>query len=129
MVLLSRITLWLGGLGFLGFGVACLLAPLQVLAAAGVTLSGAVAATEVRAFYGGLEIGLGLCLLLAALRSQHRQAGLFLCLAAYGGIGLVRAAGMAIDSVATPFLWFALATELTLAGLAACCLLRSNSTE
>jgi len=126
MPLLSRITLWLGGLGFLGFGVACLVAPLEVLAAAGVTLSGPVAATEVRAFYGGLEIGLGLCLLLAAVRPHYQQHGLVLCVAAYAGIGLARATGMAIDGVATPFLWFALATELTLAGLAGFALLRGN---
>ncbi|MGQ0799382.1 MAG: DUF4345 family protein [Pseudomarimonas sp.] len=126
MALLSRITLWLGGLGFLGFGVACLVAPLDVLAAAGVTLSGPVAAAEVRAFYGGLEIGLGVCLVLAALRSRHLRSGLLLCMAAYGGIGLARATGMAIDGVATPFLWFALATELTLAGLAGLALLRGN---
>ena len=126
MPLLPRITLWLGGLGFLGFGVACLLAPLEVLAAAGVNLSGAVAATEIRAFYGGLEIGLGLCLLLAALRLHYQRAGLLLCQAAYGCIGLARAAGMAVDSVATPFLWFALATELTLACLAGFALLRGS---
>ncbi len=126
MPLLSRITLWLGGLGFLGFGIACLVAPLEVLAAAGVTLSGPVAATEVRAFYGGLEIGLGLCLVLAALRSHYRRSGLLLCLAAYGGIALARAAGMAIDGVATPFLWFALLTELSLAALAGFALLRGN---
>jgi hypothetical protein len=124
MAMLPRFTLWLAGLGFLGFGIACLVAPLQVLGAAGVVLSGPIAATEVRAFYGGLQLGLAFCLLLSALRPAYRRAGLLLCLAAYGGIGVARALGMALDDVSSTFLWFALAVELGLAGLAAFCLNR-----
>lgn len=119
MSALSRFTLWLAGLGFIGFGLACLIAPLATLASAGVVVSGAVAAAEIRAFYGGLEIGLGTCLLLAASSAQHHRAGLVLCLATYGGIGLARALGMGLDGVGTPFLWAALAVELGLAILAA----------
>jgi hypothetical protein len=129
MFLLTRFTLWLAGLGFVGFGTACLIAPLEVLAAAGVTLTGVAAAAEIRAFYGGLEIGVGICLLLAAMQPAWRKAGLVLCLAAYGGIGAARALGMALDGVATPFLWFALATELGLAALAAICLNRAGSSH
>lgn len=119
MTLLSRLTLWIAGLGFTGFGIACLVAPLETLASAGVILSGPVAAAEIRAFYGGLEIGLGICLLLAAGSVRHHRAGLVLCLATYGAIGLARALGMALDGVATPFLWTALAVELGLAAMAA----------
>jgi hypothetical protein len=115
---LARITLWLGGLGFLAFGLAFLIAPLQTLAAAGIELSGDLAATELRAFYGGLEIALG-GLLIAADLTGARRHGLILCLASYGGIGLARGLGIALAGSATPFLWAALATELTLASLAA----------
>jgi hypothetical protein len=118
MSLLPRLTLWLGGLGFLGFGIAFLVAPLQTLAAAGIVLQGDLAATELRAFYGGLEVALGTLLIAADLRGARRH-GLILCLASYGGIGLARALGMLIAGSATPFLWFALATEATLALLAA----------
>jgi hypothetical protein len=117
MSLLPRLTLWLGGLGFLGFGLAFLVAPLQTLAAAGIALQGDLAATELRAFYGGLEVALGGLLIAADLRGARRH-GLILCLASYGGIGLARALGMLIAGSATPFLWFALATEATLAILA-----------
>ena len=55
----KRITLWLGGVGYLAFGAAFLIDPLQTLAAAGIALSGDLAATELRAFYGGLEVALG----------------------------------------------------------------------
>lgn len=116
--MLSRLTLWLGGSGFLGFGLAFLIAPLQTLAAAGIELSGDLAATELRAFYGGLEVALG-GLLIAADLIGARRHGLILCLASYGGIGLARALGIALAGSATPFLWAALATELTLAALSA----------
>jgi hypothetical protein len=121
---LARITLWLGGIGFLGFGLAFLVAPLQTLSSTGITVTGDIAAAEFRAFYGGLEVALGLLLIGADLRADARRHGLLLACAAYGGIGAARALGMALGSVATPFLWFALGTELLLATLAAVALRR-----
>jgi hypothetical protein len=118
MSLLARVVLWLGGLGFLGFGLAFLVQPLETLAAAGVALQGDIAATEIRAFYGGLEVALGALLLAADLRGRRRE-GLILSLASYGGIGTARLLGILLAGGASPFLWFALATEGVLAGLSA----------
>ena len=115
---LARIVLWLGGLGFLGFGLLFLAAPVETLAKAGVIASGTAAATELRAFYGGLEVALGALLLAADLRGRRRD-GLILSLASYGGIGAARALGLALGSGANDFMWFALATEAVLAGLSA----------
>lgn len=123
MNLLARITLWLGGLGFLGFGLAFLVAPVATLAAAGVQVGGPAAAAELRAFYGGLELALGMLLLAADLRGS-RRAGLVLCLASYGGIGAARLLGIALAGGATGFLWYALVTEAVLAVLAAISLAR-----
>jgi hypothetical protein len=125
MPLLSRFTLWLGGLCFLGFGIAFLFAPLETLGATGIVLQGDLAATELRAFYGGLEVALG-GLLIAADLTGARRHGLILNLASYGGIGLARALGIALAGSGTPFLWFALATELLLAALSALCLWRGQ---
>jgi len=116
---ITRPLLWIAGLCFLGFGVAFLIAPLDTLGATGIRLEGALAAAELRAFYGGLEVGLGLLLVAAARSPRFQEAGLWLCLASYGGIGLARLLGMLIGGVATPFLWFALVTELALAAAAA----------
>ena len=115
---LSRITLWLGGLGFLGFGLAFLLAPVETLAKGGWVMSGDGAATELRAFYGGLEIALGALLLAADLRGRRRE-GLLLCLASYGCIAGARLLGIAMAGGANDFLWFSLGTELLLAVMAA----------
>lgn len=117
-MILARITLWLGGLGFLGFGLAFLVAPVETLATAGWAMTGDGAATELRAFYGGLELALGALLVAADLRGKRRE-GLILCLASYGGIGTARLLGIALAGAANDFLWIALGTEVALAGLAA----------
>lgn len=119
MILIGRITLWLGGLGFLAFGLAFLIAPLETMAAAGLPLQGDLAATELRAFYGGLELALGALLIAADLRPGARRHGLILSLASFGGIGTARLLGIVLAGSATPLLWAALAIELTLAALSA----------
>jgi hypothetical protein len=124
----SRALLWIAGLCFLGFGLAFLIAPLQTLGATGIVLEGALAATELRAFYGGLEFGLGLLLIAAARAPRFEEAGLWLCAASYGGIGLARLLGMVLAGQGTAFLWFALITELALAGAAAWALWRRSGT-
>lgn len=120
----ARIVLWLSGLGFIAFGAAFMFDPLGTLAATGIVLSGDLAAAELRAFYGGFELGVGALILASDLAARHRPYGLLLTLGAYGGIAIGRAIGMAAGSVATPFLWFALAVEAVLATLALIALLR-----
>jgi hypothetical protein len=110
--------MWLAGLGYLGFGVAFVLAPLPTLAAAGIELSGTLAAIEMRAFYGGVELALGALIVLCALHRIRWRDGLWLTAASYGAIGLLRGYGLLIEPVESSFLRFALLTELTLAGVA-----------
>jgi hypothetical protein len=119
MKMLGLVTLWLGGLGYVAFGLAFMLRPLETIGAAGIEVTGAVAATELRAFYGGLELALGALLLAGALRPGRRRDALVLCLASYGGIGTARLLGIVLAGGASPFLWFALGTELLLATMAA----------
>lgn len=112
MTLFARILLWLAGLGFIAFGIAFIVDPLGTLGATGIAISGDLAATELRAFYGGLELGLGGFLIATDLVAGMRRTGLLLCATSYGSIGLARLLGIALAGSATPFLWFALATEL-----------------
>lgn len=120
----ARIVLWLSGLGFIAFGAAFMLDPLGTLAATGIVLSGDLAAAELRAFYGGFELGVGALILASDLAARHRPYGLMLAFGAYGGIAIGRVIGMVAGSVATPFLWFALAVEVVLAVLASIALMR-----
>ena len=109
----------LAALGFLGFGLWFLIDPIGPLAAIGITATGAPAPTEFRAFYGGLEVGLGLLMLVAATRADWRTAGLWLVLATNGGIAAGRLVGVALDGVWVPFFTYALVWELGFAVLAA----------
>lgn len=114
--MLAKIALSLAALGFLGFGVAALIAPVATMAGADLVLSDPRAIVEVRAFYGGLEIALGILLVLG-FSAKYQSAGLLLGFASYFGIALARALGMLLSGTSSNFLWFALATELLFAGL------------
>lgn len=115
---LGIVGLLVGGLGFVGFGLAFLFAPLATMAMAGIPLQGPLAATELMAFYGGLELALGALLLACVLRPARRRDGLLLMASAYGGIGLARLAGMVAHGADSGFLRAALGLELGLALLA-----------
>ena len=114
---LNVVVITIAGLGFLGFGIVLLLWPEMGLSGIGIQAKSLEAEVELRAFYGGLEIGLGL-LLLTCLPAERQGFGLQISLATNGGIGLARGASMLALGTATPFLWFAVAWEVTLAALA-----------
>lgn len=122
----SKLLVGLAGLGFLGYGIAFLIAPEATLAGAGLHLTGTGAVVELRAFYGGLELGLGLWLLCAGFQDRLLRPGLWLTLASNGGIGGSRLLGLALGGVWIPFFGYALPWELGFAALAAGALLFSR---
>ena len=114
---IDTLALAVGGIGFLGFGLIMLIAPQSAMAGIGISLPEGAASTEIRACYGGLELGLG-ALLLAALRAdQYRRAGLILGLVCYGAVASARVFGMLVDGGSSAFIWGALAVEAGLATL------------
>lgn len=117
---LNILLIALSGTGFLMFGGWLLLSPLEGLASFGLVLAPEpVHRIEIRAFYGGLEIGLGLLLLKFGFSSAYRRAGLWLVMASYGALGLARIVGILAETGPLPqMVWIALAVELGL-GLAA----------
>ncbi len=120
----ARLTMVVAGLGMLAFGVLLALDPINWLARAGLTLGAdAVTRIEIGAFYGGIEMGIGLLLLMAASQRQYQRAGLWLLLLTHAGIGLTRLALMLAGSITTPFLLGAGAYELFFAALAAIALM------
>lgn len=123
--IIIAVLLW-SALSLLGFGVAIMVAPLDILAKADVVTSGAAAAVELRAFYGGLEVALGVLILICTWKPTRRRDGLWLTLFVFAGLGLTRGFGMLIDEVQTPFLNFALAVELATAAVAAWALRRKS---
>jgi hypothetical protein len=80
--------------------VGSLVAPSLFAQQAGI-LATPSALTEIRAFYGGLQLGIGL-FLLGCLRTPSRTSqGLLLVGLAVGGAGLARIFGMLVDAAAT----------------------------
>lgn len=93
----ARLVLGLSALAFAGIGAAFLVAPHAMGARVGVSLSGAVAANDVRAVYGGLQLGVGVCLAWLARRPQTLRAGLTLQLFGFGGLAAARFASLLLD--------------------------------
>ncbi len=112
--MLNRIILALAAVCLLGFGILMLIAPAGVLAGLGITLGTPEAVTEIRAFYGGLEIGLGLALGFCLIQPGMLRQGLALSSLCYGTVALARLVGMLVDGSGGTFLLSALALEIGL---------------
>ncbi len=86
----ARIVLALSALPFAGVGAAFLAAPAAMAGLVGVSLSDATADADVRAVYGGLQIGCAVLLALAASRPEAVRFGLMAQLSLYGGLAAAR---------------------------------------
>lgn len=113
----SRIVLVLVGLGFLGFGAWLAVSPQTALEPLGIHATDA-GWIELRAFYGGLELGLAAFLFMAAWRDDWRRAGLWVALLGNAGIGLTRLASLAAGGEFTTYFGYALVWELGFTALA-----------
>lgn len=114
---------------FLGLGAAMLYDPLPLLTGVGVGAVGpqsVAAPTELRAMYGGLEIGLGLSCLLGLRRPAWQAPTLAMCTLALAGLGSGRLIGILLDG-ATPLLLMLLLSEILSAALNGAALLRSGA--
>lgn len=119
----SVFVLALAGLGFLGFGLWLLADPAGGLAGVGIAATTAAGLVELRAFYGGLEVGLGLFLLICAARPNWRTPGLWLVLLSNLAIGLTRLYGIGDSGEFNNFFAAALAWEFGFPALAAVALM------
>jgi hypothetical protein len=103
-------------LGFAGFGAAFLAGP-AFLGVVGVVLTEPSAAAEIRAFYGGVALGLAAFFALAAARPAWQRPALTAQVLAFGGAALGRLVGLAVDGAGGPLLFALLALEAAGAGL------------
>ena len=118
MKLFPNVVIALCALGFLGFGLWLLVDP-AALEKVGISATTKVGAVELRAFYGGMEIGLGLILAACLWRPEWQSAGLWLVLLSNGGAGLARLLSAGLGGVALGgYLGWALLWELGFAALA-----------
>lgn len=106
---LWRVILALMGLCFAGFGFAFIFNPDEMAALARITVTEPAARTDIRAMYGGLEFGVGIFLLLCAMKQAFVRVGLFAAACALIAMATSRTAGLLIDGFAVLQLIIALA--------------------
>ena len=127
-VRLARVSLVLAALAYAGFGVATLVRP-SVLNVLGIELLRPAASTEIRAFYGGLELGMALFFARAAAEPAWFRPALFAQAASLGGVVLARLAGIAVDGSGEPLVLLLGAAEGAGALLGLVALRRLNAAE
>lgn len=111
---LARIYLRIAGAVTVGFGLVYLFAPESMTDPAGFGAVGPGGLTDVRATYGGFQLGMGAFLLWAAAAPERVRGGLLLMALSIGAVGLSRAFGLALDGSLNPFHMSGLVTELSL---------------
>ena len=116
--MLAKVVLWLLGLGFLGLGSWALVAPHSFSELVQFSLNSSLAVTELRAFYGGLELGLGIFFILGALRPDLTKAALTAGAIAMSAVALGRLFGVLVDDSTSTLMFSVLGIEIVSA--AAC---------
>jgi hypothetical protein len=106
----ARFSLIIAALGLIGFGLPLLVKP-SLLGIVGVGLDRPAAATEIRAFYGGLELGLAAFFMAACRRDAWLRPALFAQTAGFGGVVAARVIGILIDRSAEPLILLFAAIE------------------
>jgi hypothetical protein len=118
---LARWVLALSGVPFVAIGLAFLVDPAAMGAHIGLALADATAANDVRAVYGGLQVGLGALLWACASRARWVTGGVAALLATFGGLVAGRVVSLLVDGMPAPLGLLLHAGELAglLGGIAA----------
>ncbi len=105
--------LLVSGLAWLGFGCWIFACP-DTLSGVGLSVEGPLGRAEIRAFYGGLELGLGSFLVWCAWDSTRHKVGLVGALLCVGLTCIGRVSGIAIEGFETaPIMWAFAGIEFT----------------
>ena len=128
----ARIYLRIVGAMTVVFGLVYLFAPESLTGPAGFAALAPGGLTDVRATYGGFQLGMGAFLLWAAGDVRRLAPALVLVALSIGAVGLSRAIGLVLDSSVNWFHGMGLVTEISLTALtlyawAACAASRSAS--
>ena len=107
----EQLLIIIAALIFLGFGVWFIIKP-TVLAGIGIEATSPSARTDIRATYGGFELGVAALLFWCAWREDWHHIGLIAATLFVAGFGVGRAAGVLAEGGATAFMWALLAIEV-----------------
>jgi len=117
-MLFARSVLWLSALSFLAFGIVYLVSPTLWTEPTGMVLDEPAARTDVRAVYGGFQLGVGLFLLWSTRDRERWRSALLLTTLAIGACRLI---GIVADNAGTlfHFVGFGIEAGYTVLALAA----------
>jgi hypothetical protein len=123
----ARAFLALVALTFIAYGVACALDPALPARLAGLAIKNADGYAELSAMYGGLQIGVGLFLALAAFQPLLQRPAFILLVVAIGLLAVFRGVGvLRSEDAATAYSFGALAFETLVTAIAAGLLLQRS---
>nr|WP_024306946.1 DUF4345 domain-containing protein [Pseudomonas sp. P818] len=118
-MLFARIVLSIQIAALAVLGLAYFIRPEEMASFSGALLMGNAAVTEVRAYYGGLQLGLAAYLVMALLRLDLLRPALILLVLLYSVLALARLAGLWLDGgTQQTFNLYALLLEAVSAALA-----------
>lgn len=115
----AQILLLLFGVGFIILGLRYFADPHALTAESNVAVPDAKAVMEIRTVYGGMFFGLGLSLLIMAVRSDLRRAGLWLPMLVAGSVAVARLIAIALGQAPDPMFATLLGIELVGVAIAA----------
>lgn len=96
-MLLARVVLIIQLVALAGLGLAYFIQPHQMANLSGMLLMAPAAATDMRAFYGGLQIGLAAFIGVSLSRLDLTRAALTLLVLLYSSMALARMGGLWLD--------------------------------
>jgi hypothetical protein len=109
--MLPKAILALSAIAFLGIGVTFIAAPNALLPRVNISAPEGTALTDIRAIYGGLDLGVDIALAYCLVRG-HTALGLRVTAFVLGGIALGRAIGIVLDDNQTTITYVLWATEI-----------------
>src|SRR6476469_499616 len=107
---IGKLSIGITAAAFAGFGTALLVKP-EILKRIGIRASSADARTELRAMYGGMELGFGVFFAMALRNPEWRRPALTAIALAIGALGVTRIAS-AISEDAQPISYLMAGPEI-----------------
>ncbi|WP_438028138.1 DUF4345 domain-containing protein [Sorangium sp. So ce233] len=125
---LAPLSLWMAAAAFAAAGLAFLAAP-GLLTLVDLSPATPTASSDVRAIFGGLELGVAALLAICARRPAWYRAGLTAQALTFGGLALGRLLSLALDGLPRPVTFALWGPEIAGAALAIAALRQTEQIE
>lgn len=112
-MLIARLILAANSLGFTLFGLLFLFWPEAMITRVGLQVMAPTALIDIRATYGGMELGIAALLGYCAVSIGGTAFGLFAATCAFAGLAIGRLVAIVLSGGASGFTWFLFTLEAT----------------